>query len=188
MASTPTEPVTVIVSRDVKPGRESDYHAWMHRVIDSAGRFPGNLGATVLGPDPTVPGLRVLVHRWNDVPAMRAWEASEERRQLTREADAFSTPHYQWATGLETWFTLPNTRAMVPPPRWKMFLVTWAAVFVLTSTLIPAVTPLLEGWPFLARQLVTNALVSGLLTWVVMPRLTRLLKSWLYPGDTRHSV
>ena len=32
MASIPTEPVTVIVSRDVKPGRESDYHAWMHRV------------------------------------------------------------------------------------------------------------------------------------------------------------
>ena len=45
MASTPTEPVTVIVSRDVKPGRESDYHAWMHRVI-AAERFPGNLGAT----------------------------------------------------------------------------------------------------------------------------------------------
>ena len=54
MVSTPTEPVTVIVSRDVKPGRESDYHAWMHRVIAAAERFPGNLGYR--SPRPTADG------------------------------------------------------------------------------------------------------------------------------------
>ena len=36
---------------------------------------------------------------------------------------------YEHLSGLETWFTLPGQRAIVPPPRWKMALVTVLGVW-----------------------------------------------------------
>jgi len=37
-----------------------------------------------------------------------AWENSEEARKQIEEANKSSTRYYERATGLETWFTLPN--------------------------------------------------------------------------------
>jgi uncharacterized protein len=41
---------------------------------------------------------------------------------------------------------------------------------------------LLEGLPLVARLGITTAIAVPLMTWVVMPRVTRLLRRWLYPG------
>jgi antibiotic biosynthesis monooxygenase (ABM) superfamily enzyme len=82
------EPVTIVVSRDVVAGHEADYQAWMHRVIETAGGFRGNLGATVLVPDAPSSRRNIVIHRWADESSMHAWERSEERSRLPREADA----------------------------------------------------------------------------------------------------
>jgi hypothetical protein len=41
--------------------------------------------------------------------------------------------------------------------------------------------PLVGGLPLVARLAVTTAVTVSLMTWVVMPRVTRLLHRWLYP-------
>jgi antibiotic biosynthesis monooxygenase (ABM) superfamily enzyme len=38
------------------------------------------------------------------------------------------------------------------------------------------------GLPLVARLAVTTGVTVPLMTWVVMPRVTRLLHRWLYPG------
>ena len=39
-------------------------------------------------------------------------------------------------SGLDTWFTLPDMPAPVkPPPKWKMALVTWLALFPMVIAL-----------------------------------------------------
>jgi uncharacterized protein len=38
-------------------------------------------------------------------------------------------------------------------------------------------------WPLVARLAVTTAVTVALMTWVVMPRVTRLLHRWLYPDQ-----
>ena len=68
--------------------------------------------------------------------ALVAWEASEERDRLVQEARKFSTPDVQRATGLETWFVLPGQRAIVPPPRWKMLLVTLIGAYPLVVLIV----------------------------------------------------
>ena len=56
---------------------------------------------------------------------MERWDNSEELLRLLKEANDYSTRHYDTSTGLETWFTLPDfeTLSQSAPPRWKMAIV-----------------------------------------------------------------
>ena len=82
-------------------------------------------------------------------------------------------------SGLETWFALPG-RTAPAPPRWKMFLVSAAAIYLLNILLTAAYGGLVAGWPALLRAAVVSVPVTALMTWVVMPRAARLLAAWLY--------
>jgi antibiotic biosynthesis monooxygenase (ABM) superfamily enzyme len=63
-----------------------------------------------------------------------------------------------------------------------MALLTWITIFPLITALVVALGPLLEGFPLVPRLGITTAIAVPLMTWVVMPRVTRLLRRWLYPG------
>ncbi len=51
------EPVTVVITRTVDPGREDDYRAGMARLIKAAEGAPNNLGTVVLAPSPSEPNV-----------------------------------------------------------------------------------------------------------------------------------
>jgi len=178
------ESITVVVTRDVRPGRERDYAEWVHRVVSATARY-GATGHTILTPDAGAPTRRVLIVQFADEEGLRGWDHSEERHRLVREAGEFSSVHIQRATGLETWFTLPGERAIVPPPRWKQLLVTLIGAYPLVVLLSAFVLPRLEAWPLLVRSAVLPVVLLSLMTYVVMPRLTRLLRGWLYPRRSR---
>ena len=61
-----------------------------------------------------------------------------------------------------------------------MALLTWLAVNPTVFVFSRAIPPLL-GLPALLELLIVNALVVASLTWLLMPTLTRLAKSWLVP-------
>jgi antibiotic biosynthesis monooxygenase (ABM) superfamily enzyme len=86
-----------------------------------------------------------------------------------------------FVTGLETWFTLPPQAGAAPPPPYKMALVTWITIFPLITAIVAVTGPLLKDLPLAVRLGITTALTVPLMTWVVMPRVTRLLRGWLYP-------
>jgi uncharacterized protein len=46
-------------------------------------------------------------------------------------------------------------------------------------------TPLIRTLPLVVRLGITTLATVPLMTWVVMPRVTRLLRRWLYPGQPR---
>jgi hypothetical protein len=96
--------------------------------------------------------------------------------------------HTSFVTGLETWFTLPAQAGAAPPPPYKMALVTWITIFPLITAIVAITGPLLKDLPLAVRLGITTALAVPLMTWVVMPRVTRLLHRWLYPehGAARH--
>src|SRR6188508_3094711 len=60
-------PVTVVLSRSVKPGREADYQLWAKETTAAMGRFPGFLGAALNQPTTLNP-------RWVFMPR---WESTE---------------------------------------------------------------------------------------------------------------
>jgi antibiotic biosynthesis monooxygenase (ABM) superfamily enzyme len=174
-----TRPVTVVISRIVAPGRERDYQHWMIRVLRAAAGFPNNLGAVILTPGAVEPNVHHLVHRFADEASLRAWESSETRRELSREADTFSTSRRQQRVGMEAWFQVPEA-GLPSPPKWKMAIAASVVIYALTSVVIPLQSRLLAAWPFALRNFVTAVLVVSLMTYVAMPVVGRLLRNWLY--------
>jgi uncharacterized protein len=174
----PAEPVTVTVARRVAPGREHEFEDWYDGIISCASRFPGFLGSGILRPKEL--GDWHVVYRFADAPSLHRWEASEERADWLRRADEFvEETGVQRVSGLETWFAMPG-RTAPAPPRWKMFVVTLLAIVPLVLLMNLFVLPLLSGWWLVARTLVFSGILTSLMTWVVMPRMTRLFRRFLY--------
>jgi antibiotic biosynthesis monooxygenase (ABM) superfamily enzyme len=173
--------VTVVVSRNVFPGHENDYDDWAQKMVAAAREAPGNKGVTLLIPQPGKSGLYHLVLRFEDETSVHKWETSYIRQKLSHEADAFSRRIRQEATGLETWFSIPECPELETPPRWKMFLVTSLAVYIVSDIFVPLLDIPFEGVNFFLLNILTSLLVVGSLTWVLMPWLSRyIFRKWLY--------
>jgi antibiotic biosynthesis monooxygenase (ABM) superfamily enzyme len=176
-------PVTTTVTRRVKPGHEPFYERFLEGVIAAASRFPGHLGAEVFRPESASAGEYRVVYRFDTGEHLRAWLDSDERAAWLERAE----PHVigpmrtQFLTGLETWFTLPGRPAAPPPPPYKMALLTWITIFPLITLVVVVLEPLLEGLALVPRLAITTAVTVPIMTWLAMPRVTRLLRSWLFP-------
>jgi antibiotic biosynthesis monooxygenase (ABM) superfamily enzyme len=176
-------PVTAVVTRDVTPGREVDYDEWGRRVV-AATRRHGATGHTFLMPTAGDPTRRVLIVQFPNDDAVNAWDESEERERLVSDAAAFSSHHVQRATGIETWFTLPGKAAIVPPPRWKQLIATLVGAYPLVVLLSAYVLPKLVRWPLLLRSLALPVVLLTLMTYLIMPLVTKALRGWLYRQPT----
>ncbi len=176
------EPVAVLTLRMVKPGCEESFEAVLHDFISSSLHAEGQLGVHVMRPDPvsgsreygilrrfSSPGAR---DRFYESPLFKEWES-------TVSTLAEGNPQRQELSGLETWFTLPGRREVIPPPRWKMALVTVVGVWP-TSLLVPwLLGPLIGNLSLPLQALFVAVGIVILLTWVVMPLLVRILNPWL---------
>jgi hypothetical protein len=56
------------------------------------------------------------------------------------------------------------------------------------TLVVVVLEPLLEELERVPRLAVTTAITVPIMTWLVMPRVTRLLRGWLYPttADPAH--
>jgi antibiotic biosynthesis monooxygenase (ABM) superfamily enzyme len=180
-------PVTTTVTRRVKPGHEAAYEEFLAGISSAARAFPGYLGVEVFRPAPGATGEYRTVYRFDSAAHLRAWlDSPKHAAWLARaEPHAAGPLRSQVLVGLEGWFTLPTQPGSPPPPRYKMAIVTWATIFPLITLLVVALAALLGRLPLVARLAVTTGVAVPLMTWVVMPRVTRLLGRWLYPDPGR---
>jgi antibiotic biosynthesis monooxygenase (ABM) superfamily enzyme len=172
------EPVTVTVARVVRPDRREAFERWADDALSMAAAFPGNLGATLLRPG-TGSSEYHLVYRFADDESLTGWERSPERhRMLAQLAEMVDEERYARVSGLESFFTRPAQ----PGPRWRLTLLTIAAVSAVTSVLQLFVMPYLAAWPLAVRLVLSATVVVILLGHVLMPALTRFFRGWLNPG------
>jgi uncharacterized protein len=172
-----SEPVTVTVARVVRPDRREAFERWADDALSMAAAFPGNLGATLLRPGAGSSEYH-LVYRFADDESLAGWERSPERRRmLSRLAEMVDEERYARVSGLESFFTRPAQ----PGPRWRLTVLTIAAVLAVTSVLQLFVLPYLCGWPLPLRLLLSATVVVILLGHVLMPALTRIFRGWLNP-------
>ncbi len=179
-------PVTAVASRRVRPGREREFEEWVPGILAAASEFPGYLGSEVLRPnhDDDEDEYRI-VFRFDHASNLHAWESSEERRHWIQRARPLlhEDEKVRVLTGLETWFTLPSKAGAPSPPRYKMVLVTWIAVFPLATLIFSLLGQWLSLLPMVLRTMVFTAVMVTLMTYVIMPRMTRLFSFWLYPDE-----
>jgi uncharacterized protein len=173
----------VTIARRVAPGREAEFEDWSTELTRLAGRFPGFLGAGLLRPNHVGEPWHV-VFRFAGAADLRVWEASPARAEhLAAGEELVHSTSVHRVSGLETWFALPG-RTAPAPPRWKMFLVSLVATYVLQVALNLAFGGL--GWAMPLRVGVIATAVTFLMTWTVMPWAARMLQDWLYAPPRRH--
>jgi antibiotic biosynthesis monooxygenase (ABM) superfamily enzyme len=177
--------VTVSVVRNAKPERRAEFEEWISGLIELAARFPGYLGAVVFRPiDPDDTAYRV-VFKFDSAGNLKRWEHSKERRECLHRGEPLQQGplEMQVLTGLEAWFALPAKEGRPPPPRHKMAVVTWLAVYPLLTTIFFVLGSFLVQLPLPLRTLLMTLIMVPTMFYVVMPGMTRLFVKWLYPEE-----
>src|SRR3954463_2294071 len=176
MSDDSQKPVTVVVTRVVRPNKEDEFARWADEVDSAAARFDGHLGGVRLH---DAQGMNHLIYQFDSEEHLKAWEASPRRRELLREGDQYSKPERSTSQGLHTWFDIPGSSVS---QRWKNFLLTWAAAYPILLVLNLGLTALVPQLPRPLSLGITSGILTAVLTWVVLPKLTRRARPWLLHG------
>lgn len=180
MESATTAPVKTVLELQAGQGDAADVEAWIRDALAAAARIATLQGSSVL----TSRDRYFVLLRFATQADHDRWRSSDEVVELMRRGEAFVSrdPPVE-RSGFETWFALPGRDAGAgAPAKWKMALVTWCALLpqiVALSFVVP------KSLPFLVNVAVSTAIPVCMLTWIVMPRVTRLLEAWLYARDAR---
>ena len=187
-------PVTVAVTRQVDPAHAAEMLAWIGAGTTLVEHFPGFLGAGLVRPAVDSADWHVL-YRFDSPDSLAAWEASDQRAWWLGSAQGIVVDtRRERLTGIEGWFDSPVERDVedVPgagptaprpaPPRWKQMIMIWFAFFplsLLTSWAFGLLAPDLDLLP---RVLVSTIVMTPVMTYLVLPQLTRRLE-WFLQGE-----
>lgn len=173
-------PIHIAITRRVRPGCEAEFQQALREFFQTSFAHSGVYGASMLTPPPGSDSREYGILRtfaseterdaFYESPMFKAWE--KRARTLTE-----GEPVYRQLHGLEAWFRSPHN----PPPRWKMAVATLLGVYPVSLLIGVVLSPTLRKLPLGLNLFVVSAIIVGLLTWVVMPFVTRLLHGWLNP-------
>ena len=182
------EPIYIAIILRVRKSHVAEFERALADFAHQSLAEPGARGVQCLYPPPGSPSMDYGILRsfasvserdaFYNSPLFTDWlariepmvEGKSTRRQLS---------------GLEAWFR-DGGEAM--PPRWKMALLTWPAVW-LVSMLVRAIVAPAHG-PVLPQVLESGVITAGVvatLTWVAMPFLVRIARPWLRAGSPHAS-
>ena len=177
--------VTVLITRRPHKSNQKEFEQALSKTIDAALEFPGHLGVTVLKPRKEDSNDYQILVKFASQADYQRWCHSNEATHWFRILNRLEEkpPNLEIMTGLETWFAVngSTSRLMIPPPRYKMAIVTWIAIFILIVIINLLFGSFLASLPMVLRSLILTVALVGLMTYVVMPRMTRLFGWWLYP-------
>jgi len=175
-----TTMATVTIRRRVRPGLERTYEAELAEVLSKAATTPGWLGASVLaGEDDR--GLYDMRLHFANPGALDSWNRSDTRQAWLRRLEELSdSAEITMFSAQDAWLVPPHTLPVRPPPKHKVALLTWLGIYPLITTILAVGGPYIEGFPVAVRSLVLTVCVIPLMTWVVMPLITRVTANWLH--------
>jgi antibiotic biosynthesis monooxygenase (ABM) superfamily enzyme len=167
----------------VDAGRDAEFEEWSQSIASAAAAFPGHLGSGHIRPA-TPAGEHTIIYRFDTQEHFDAWQSSAERERWIDASRELVTgePRLETATGLEYWFHDPTCSYGSPPAVWKQALLTWLGLYPTVLLVAYTVARLVEQWPVPARLVVTSGLSVALMTWIVMPLVTRAFRGWLRPA------
>lgn len=176
--------VTILITRRPRQKNQKEFEQALSDTIDAALEFPGHLGVTVLKPQADHHDYQIIVKFASQADYQRwchSYQAAYWFKILNRLEE--KPPNLEIMTGIETWFMVNHStsRPMIPPPRYKMAIVTWIAIFILIVIINLLFGSFLASLPMLLRSLILTLGLVSLMTYIVMPRMTRLFSGWLYP-------
>ncbi|HTJ79254.1 MAG TPA: antibiotic biosynthesis monooxygenase [Rariglobus sp.] len=176
---------TVVITHRVREGGREGYEEWLDKIAPVCKAYPGHLDWHIVRPIRGLTATYTVVIRFDTREHLEAWMHSPDRKRLIEEVQPLLAKDDDFfiRSGLDFWFTPEGAKAKVPV-RWKQFVVTWSAIYPLVMVVPLLVVPALRvaglpEWRALTMLVATGTIVF-LMTYVVMPRYTKLLKKWLF--------
>jgi antibiotic biosynthesis monooxygenase (ABM) superfamily enzyme len=185
-------PVTLVISEVVEPSQVSAYEAWTKGINRDASQVDGFLGVEVIRPRDHEHPEYVVIVKFETYEHLRSWLISPIYRDWMDRSYGLiaARSQQQLPSGLEMWFTLPRERSglrspLPSPPYYKQVVLGVLGVYPLILLANRLLGPLLAGLPSLLGLFISVIFVSALLTYPVMPWLSKKLEFWLYPKAGR---
>ena len=139
----------------------------------------GYLGSNLFRPIKKGQAYR-LIYKFDCIEHFRLWEKSETRTQYYAKIRPLlvEPPHMYVLTGLETWFELPEQGVVTSPPRYKMAIISWLAIYPLVFLVLEFLNPILDKLPIFARAAMITLIVIPSMIYILMPFMTKFFAKW----------
>ncbi len=185
-----SEPVTLVISEVVDADRIADYEGWTQGINQAAQQFEGFVAVEVLRPRDNAYSEYVVIVRFDSYDHLRRWVTSSiYKRWIEKSHGLISKRSFRHMTsGLEIWFSHPHLSSeeqTIQPPYYKKVVLGVLAVYPLILIADTLLGSFLEPLHPRLGLLISVIFVSALLTYPVMPLLTRILDFWLYPASSQ---
>ncbi|MEL6320359.1 MAG: antibiotic biosynthesis monooxygenase, partial [Cyanobacteria bacterium J06626_14] len=163
-------------------GRQEGYEDWIKGVAADAREFEGHLGVSILRPQPGSQLDYVIVLQFDACNHLTNWLNSDTRKMWIERVKPLIQEQetIQILSGLESWFQLPNQAGHKPPKRYKQAILVWVAVMFVSLVVGPLVAPFIQLLPGVITIAANAAITVILLSYVIMPQLTKWFKRWLF--------
>ena len=172
------KPVTVVMTQRVHPDRADEFAEAHALGLTELAKFPGFLRSELVPPVDEVTDEHVIVFAFDSREHLDRWLVSGERRVwLQRIAPLISGDRTMNVVGgFAGWFPAADS---APVPKWKQGIAVLVGLFPVALAFTVVREALLPDLPLVPNVLLGNVVIVTVLTWVMMPLVTRLLKPWL---------
>ena len=179
---------SLVIEYEIFADKELLFEQWQSELKSAASKFKGYLGTDVFPPIIGVHNKWYIVVRFDNSVNLTCWFDSDIRHELIRIGRQNFAP-YEYknlGTGLEEWFSQKRDASSKPQsilPAWKQNFAVLFGLYpvVMMENLLFSHFRLMDSWSLAHKIFVGNVISCSLLTWVVMPWVTKLLKFWLKP-------
>lgn len=182
-----SNPVHMAITRRVRKDRVGEFERELLAFASESLTDPHSRGVHLLYPTPgtDIPEYGILRSFENAVARDNFYRSDFYLNWTTKiEPLVEGTVETRELSGLEAWF---RGGPGGPPPRWKMAVLTWMAVWPVSMGVPRILVPLIgESIPHVLRAGVVAAGIVAVLTWVAMPLLVRIAHRWIHPSSGKN--
>ncbi|QYO68150.1 hypothetical protein [Leptolyngbya sp. 7M] len=164
------------------------FQSWHSRLRQTARQFRGYI-RTDLCPPVNAHQLKwYSIMHFESPEHLQDWLESDTREALLLEGQQFFETYQfkSFETGLEGWFSRQKNSDQVGlgAPAWKQNLAVILGLYptVMVQTLLFAKLGIMQDWSLASAMLINNVISSSILTWTVMPFVTKTIQFWLQPA------